>query len=327
MATRKTISINAVSQHQTGIMNQAITSLKTEKRADLTIPLNDISCSTPSDLVDEMEDIVLPPDICLNVMDLVHSENSSARDIGEVIARDPNLTSRLLRLVNSPFFGFSAKIDTVSRAISMVGTREIYNLVIAVSAVKSFSNISNQLVNMDTFWRHSLFTALIARSLAKRCGLLHPERMFVAGMLHDLGLLVLFNRAEDASRDLLLIADGDEELFYQAELDMLGFSHCDIGGQLLRRWNLPEELQQTVACHHNPNLATGSGLEAAIIYTASILANQSEIGAYCEQPRNKSDMDPSTWALLGLNENEFNREEVIGEAGLQFADTVSVLFR
>ena len=285
----------------------------------------DLASDLAASLLEDVSYLVSPPDICVKVFELVESNDASAQELGEVIGRDPSLTARLLRLVNSAFYNFNRRIDTVSRAVTVIGVRELYSLVIAVSAVKSFANLPNSLVNIDTFWRHGIYTGLIARALAKQCRVLHPERMFVAGMLHDIGSLVLYNRMPEVCSDLLLVCDGDEGILHQAELAELGFTHADLGGALLNTWMLPETLQEAVGYHHMPSYAMQSELEASIVHLADNLANRSLIGAFCEHPSEAAAVDASTWAAIGVDENRFDHEAVIGEAGLQFTETAGLL--
>lgn len=285
----------------------------------------DLASDLAASLLDDVTYLVSPPDICVKVFELVESNDASTQEIGEVIGRDPSLTARLLRLVNSAYFNFSRRIDTVSRAVTIIGVRELYSLVIAVSAIKSFSNLPNNLVNIDTFWRHGIYTGLIARALAKQCRVLHPERMFVAGMLHDIGSLVLYNRMPETAADLLLVCDGDEGILHQAELAELGFTHADLGGALLRSWMLPDTLQEAVSYHHMPSYAVSSELEASIVHLAENLANRSQLGAFCEHPNLEAPADATVWKAIGLDESRFDYDAVIGEAGLQFTETAGLL--
>lgn len=285
----------------------------------------DLAMDLATSLIDDVSYLVSPPDVCVKVFELIESSDSSAQDIGEVISRDPSLTARLLRLVNSSFYNFPRKIDTVSRAITIVGIRELYSLVIAVSAIKSFTNLSSKLVNIDTFWRHGIYTGLIARALAKECGVLHPERLFVSGLMHDIGSLVLYHRLPEQSGDILMISDGDEGVLYQAELAELGFTHADIGAAMMNSWMLPEVLQESVCYHHMPACASDAVLEASLLHLADTLANRSELGAFCEQPNSVAAIDPTVWEKLGLEESSFDEDSVIGEAGLQFSETATLL--
>ena len=285
----------------------------------------DLAGDLASSLLEDVSYLVSPPDICVKVFELVESNDASAQELGDVIGRDPSLTARLLRLVNSAFYNFNRRIDTVSRAVTVIGVRELYSLVIAVSAVKTFANLPNNLVNIDTFWRHGIYTGLIARALAKQCRVLHPERLFVAGMLHDIGSLVLYNRMPEVCSDLLLVCDGDEGILHQAELAELGFTHADLGAALLGTWMLPETLQEAVGYHHMPSYAMQSELEASIVHLADNLANRSLLGAFCEHPSAAAAVDASTWNAIGVEETRFDYEAVIGEAGLQFTETAGLL--
>jgi len=282
----------------------------------------------PTALVKDVSGLVSPPDICMRIFELLQSPDSSARDVGDVIMRDANLTARLLKIVNSPFYNFPRRIDTVSRAIAVVGTRDLYNLVVAVSAVRTFSNLATDLVSMDTFWRHSLFTALAARDLAQHCQVLHPERLFVAGMLHDLGSLVLYHRLPELSRDLLLVAGGDEGRLYEAELDGLGFGHPELGGLLLELWNIPDSLQSAVRHHHRPEAAdTENRLEAAILHVSESLANQSGVGGFCEDAAQDTALSPRIWALLDLDADEVDIEAMTERAGIELTETAGLVLQ
>jgi len=271
--------------------------------------------------------LVSPPHICVRITELLASPRSNARAIGEVIAQDPSLTARLLRLVNSSFYGCRARIDTVSRAVAVVGHTVLHNLAIAVSAVKSFSAIPNDLVNMDTFWRHGVYCGLIAKACGVRVRVLHPERLFVAGLLHDLGSLVLYQTRPDACRETLLIAAGDEAVLHQAELEAFGFSHADLGGRLLNHWGLPEALGDAVACHHAPANARIAPMEAAILYVAEALANRSQIGAFTEHASAETAIEEGAWTTIGVRDPAALAEDLISEAGEHFMETVSLICR
>jgi len=276
-------------------------------------------------LVAEVSGLVSPPDVCLRVAELVQDEDTTAEQLGELILRDPNLTARLLRLVNSAHYGLRGRVDTVTRAITMIGLRELYHLVLAVSAVKSFSSIPNSLVNMDTFWRHSIFTGLIARGLARQACVLRPERLFITGLLHDIGCLVLYFRLHELSCTLLTQADGDEDILHRAEQDALGFTHADLGALMLRQWSLPETMQEAVRLHHEPFAMGEARMDTTLLALADKLANGSQIGAYCEKPRPAQAPPRRLIEAAGLDPDNFDVEAVIGEAGLSFTETVSIL--
>ncbi len=283
---------------------------------------------SPPDLITLLNDVkgvASPPHIYLRISQLMQSSSANAKHFEEVIRCDPNLTARLLRIVNSSFYSFRGRIDTVSRAVAVIGMRDLFSLVTAVSAVKSFSKISNDLVNMDTFWRHSVFCGLIARALAVRCNILHSERMFVAGLLHDIGSLIIFNRLPGVARDLMVVSDGNEESLYYAERDTLGFTHAQVGGSLLEMWELPINLHEAVSGHHQPISVTEGRLEAYIVHIANLLANHSEIGALYEEAKSTEPVRTEYFEAIGLSGSDIDVDELLSEVGLQFAETVTLL--
>jgi HD-like signal output (HDOD) protein len=274
-------------------------------------------------LLDDVEGLVSPPGVCLRLFELIHAPTTGAKDIAAVVGADPNLTARLLRIANSSFYNFSRKIDTISRAVSVIGTTELYQLVLSVSAVKTFNNIPNELVGMDTFWRHSVYTALLSRALAVRANVLHPERLFVSGLMHDIGSLVLYHQRPDAMRDILLVAEGDEEVLYQAELDHFRFSHASIAAYLMDQWQLPEELLEAVSWHHQPERAENASIEAHILYLANHLVNESEQGNFMGSPKAGIQIPASLLEVVGLGEDELFF--AFEEAAEQFPATIQAL--
>jgi len=274
-------------------------------------------------LLDDVEGLVSPPGICLRLFELIHAPTTGVKDIAAVVGGDPNLTVRLLRIANSSFYNFSRKIDTISRAVSVIGTTELYQLVLSVSAVKTFTRIPNELVTMDTFWRHSVYTGLLARALAVRANVLHPERLFVSGLMHDIGSLVLYHQRPDPMRDILLVADGDEEVLYQAELDHFRLSHAGVAGHLMEQWQLPEELIDAVTWHHQPERAEKARMEAHILYLASHLVNESEQGNFMGSPGADIRISEALLEVIGLQEDELFF--AFEEAAEQFPSTIQAL--
>ena len=281
---------------------------------------NDLSA-----LVSDVKGLVTPPHVFLKVTELMRSADASAKDFQSVIAIDPNLSARLLRIANSSFYSFASKVDTVTQAVAVIGMSDLYNLVTAVSAVKSFSRITNDLVSMDTFWRHSIMTGLIARNLAKHCSVLHGERLFVTGLLHDIGSLVLFNKLPELSRDLMLITKGDEDALFHAEWDTLGFTHAHVAAQLLGRWQLPATLSEAIAGHHDPASVGDARLDATLIQVADIIVSHSDLGRFVDGEPSKRQVPDDAWEVLGVAAGSINNNDIIGETQNQFVETVASL--
>ena len=275
------------------------------------------------ELLGDIEGLVSPPDVCLRLFELIHSPSSGAKEISAVVNIDPNLTARLLRIANSCFYSFSRKIDTVSRAVTVIGNAELYQLVLSISAVKTFNTIPNELVKMETFWRHSVYTGLLARALAVRANVLHPERLFVAGLMHDIGSIILYHQRPEAMRDILLMAEGDEEVLYQAELERFQFSHASVAGYLMDKWHLPEELAEAVKWHHEPEQAQVARIEANILYLANHLVNESEQGNFMGSPKADIQISQTMLEEIGLQEDELFF--AFEEAAEQFPTTMQAM--
>ena len=275
-------------------------------------------------LIDDMSALVSPPDVCLKVAEMVGSNTASAEEFGEVIIRDPSFAARILKLVNSPYFGLRTKVGTVSRAVAVIGTNELSNLVYSLCAVKTFSGISSALTNMNTFWRHSVYCALAGGSLAKRANILHPERLFVAGLLHDIGTLIINARLPEIAEKIILSASGDEHALYLAEQEQLGFDHARLGAMMLRNWNLPETTCDAIAWHHEPGRAAAASMESSLVHVGDRLANLSGVGSYCEQVTESGNFDQDALALIGLDV-DFDQHELMDEVDRQFVETIYLL--
>lgn len=256
------------------------------------------------ELVRGVGDLVTLPDVFIRINQMLENPNSTMNDIAQAVSQDPAFTVRLLRVANSPFYGFSSSIDTVSKAVSVIGTSQVRNLALSTAIASSFSGLPNKLVSMDNFWRHSLYCGLAARKLAKLAGKCDAEAVFTAGLLHDIGELVIFNRMpERAKETLLTVLDSADELpLYQVEQQILGFDHAQVGGELARQWKLPPMLEDCIALHHDINSASRYPREVAIVHIANILAQMAEV-----QTMNLEDVSPvdqSAWKITGLSEAE-----------------------
>lgn len=254
-----------------------------------------------SDLVRDVGGLITLPDVYLRINQLVEDPASSTDDIARVISQDPSFTVRLLRVANSPLYGYASRIDTVARAVTLIGTSQIRSLALSMSVAKSFSGMPNELVSFENFWRHSLLCALAARHLAKEARRCDPDALFTAGLLHDIGELVIFNRLPEQATDMLLrVLDSQDELpIHESERQVMGFHHGDVGGELARLWRLPPLLEESIAYHHDLARATVLPREAALVHIANILALMAELDTL--DPADVAPIDPQAWALTGLD--------------------------
>lgn len=229
---------------------------------------------SPGDLVKGAVRLLSPPEILLRLNTLLEDPECPASALGQVIGRDPVLTARLLRLANSPFYGFPSRIDTVSRAVTVIGMQALRNLVLVTSAVDCLSRLP--VPDMRTYWLHSLRAAIAARVLALHCDVDEPEALFAAGLLHDIGRQIIAAKLPEIARELGIRAGDTGMAVAEVEREVLGFDHAAVGAELLRAWRLPPTLCEPVAFHHRPLEATQTQLAAAIIHAADIIAHELE---------------------------------------------------
>lgn len=263
-----------------------------------------------SELVRGVGELVTLPDVFIRINQLVSDPDSSIADIAQVISQDPSFTVRLLRVANSSFYGFQSTIDTVPKAVSIIGTSQIRSLALATSVARSFEGLPNSLVSMENFWKHSLYCALAARILARQVRPCDPDAVFTAALLHDIGELVIFNRLpQQAKEALLLVLDSADELpVYLAEQQILGFDHAQVGGELARQWKLPPMLEECIEFHHNIRTNLKHPREVALVHIANILALMAEVRTL--DLKDVSPIDPLAWEIIGLDAAEAIQETV-----------------
>ena len=223
---------------------------------------------------------------------------SSLADLGEVIEKDPDLTARLLKLGNSAFFGFAQRLETVSEAMRLIGIQQVIDLITASMVVEAFEGIAPEHVNMESFWKHSLACGIGARSLAVARQLPRAEKFFFAGLLHDLGRLVLFSRAPEQAGQIFALYQSRRMLLRDAEREVLGFDHAQIGGELIRGWQYPANLVHAVACHHAPMSAGCFQLDSSVVHLADYLVHAMQVGNSGE--RFVPPLSTPAWDRVGL---------------------------
>jgi HD-like signal output (HDOD) protein len=253
----------------------------------------------PKDLIDESPELGSPPMVYRRLVEVINHPRGGAGDVANVIRQDTALTARLLKLVNSAFFSFPKKIDTVSQAVSVVGTSQVRDLALATSVTELFGSLPSDLIDAEGFWKHSLACGVGARAIAGLRNETNIERFFVAGILHDVGRLVLIMRAPDETRQILDRAAERGTVLYEAEREMIGFDHGKIGGALMDHWSMPDALREAIRYHHEPNKAERFPLETATVHVADILANALQYGGSGE--RFVPPISAGAWTSLGID--------------------------
>jgi putative nucleotidyltransferase with HDIG domain len=218
------------------------------------------------------------PDIYYKIIAAINNPETSLNDIAQIVSKDITLSAKVLQLVNSSFYSLRQKVDTLSWALALIGTNQLINIVSGVSAVSLFKNIPSQLMNMSSFWEHSIACGTTARILAGYFkGRGDAERFFVAGLLHDIGRLILAQNLPTHCLELFQQNRKEEIFLFVAETDKFGMDHSHIGAKMALNWNLPETLVDMIKGHHFPEKVKAS-FEASIINLSDIIVNALEIG-------------------------------------------------
>ncbi len=274
----------------------------------------------PDDLIKEGIKISSPLMVFNQLNEAINDPETSFMDIAEIINKDSSLSLRLLKIANSTFYSFPTKIETITQAITVIGTNQLRDLVLATVVLDSFNGIPERLINMDLFWRHSIACGLAARVIATYRREINVDRFYVRGILHDIGRLILYMEIPKQANKALELSKAEDKLLHDAEYDVMGYDHAAVGGALLRAWKLPENLEESVAFHHAPSKATLYPAEVAIVHFADIVASAMEKGSsgeYFLQP-----LDAAAWDIIGLPVSIIS--SITDQVERQFTDAVQM---
>lgn len=259
---------------------------------------------SPKDLIKEDEEVSSLPIIFYQVMEAVNDPESSFEDIGTIIGNDVALTARLLKIVNSSFYGFSSKVETITHALNIVGTEQLCNMVLATSVMSRFKGIPERFVTIESFWCHGVATGLAARRIANLKHEPSLERFYVAGMIHDVGNLIIYKKIPELAEEALIRCNEWGQSLCEAERSIMGFDHTEVGQVLMDKWKLPELLVEIVTYHHTPLQAPNFSKEAAIIHLADYIAQGSQLGSSGELK--PPPLDPEIWKFLDLSQSSLS---------------------
>lgn len=253
---------------------------------------------SPQELVNTNIQLVSLPSIVVKVNELLNSPAASAADIAELISQDPSLTLRLLKIVNSPFYNFPSKIETVSMAITVLGTSQLRDLLIATTLVSRFKASPDKIFDIESFWCHSITTGLAARSIAVNQKIPNAERLFICGLLHDIGkmLMALLLPAQTAELKMAFLQNSK-----QNETQIFGFSHDELGECLLNAWHFPETISAPIRHHHDLQFADKHKTDTAILHIGNVIANN------IQAPISADDdtlLDPLALKTLNMGERD-----------------------
>lgn len=234
---------------------------------------------TIRDRVRKIDGLPVFPATHAEIMKLAKSENATSEALAEQIKMDPSLLATILKLVNSAYYGLRKKVDSLKVAVSLLGFEEIANLVMSAQVFQNLGGYKNKLgLDLKGFWRHSVGTGFVARCVAKKLQT-EAETAFLAGMLHDLGKVVLDRFFPDYYIQVMGLVKGGEMSISQAEEEILGLTHADVGGQLAAEWKFSENLQNVIMYHHAPEIARRYQRLVGLVHLADVICRTLQFGS------------------------------------------------
>lgn len=248
--------------------------------------------TTVADLLNRIDELPPLPAVAARVMGMADDDKTSALDLAQVLSTDQALTAKLIKISNSAYYGFARKVSTVREAVVVLGFKQVRQVAVGASVLNSFkkTSVSDDVFDLDLFWGHSIAVAVAAEGIAKKTRACRPEDAFTAGVLHDIGRVVLKMTMPDQFREAVIEARAGYQGLHDAEIEYTGFDHSDVGKALGELWKFPQHLTDAVACHHDTNLTPQRNGLAGCVAQADRLALH--YGLYCGYDREGEELQP-----------------------------------
>jgi len=274
------------------------------------------------DKVTIQANLITLPDIYWRLKEILDSHDYSMQDVAQLIVYDPGLTARMLRIVNSAYFGFAAKIETVNHAVSILGVQQIRDLVLATSIADALGDYECEHLDIRQFWLRSVYRAIAARNLAGVCNLMDGERMFVAGLLGGIGHLIMFQSIPVLVQQAQRESNESGKALCLVERDVIGFDHARVASVLMKNWKLPDSLVMVVENHLEPDPDAEYLLDTAIVHVAAKIAD-----AYADdRPLDEALVETNRYAWDATGLDIARCEAVNAEVSEQLNEVINMLF-
>ena len=235
-------------------------------------------------ILDEIVTLPSAPTVLIRVTELVENPSISLRQIAEAISADPPISMKVLRLVNSAYYGLRSRVGSLEQAIPLLGLKVVKNLVVTATVFHTFSSTDSKegpLLEREQFWLHCVGTGMIAKAIV-RCVQTAPpvdsEEIFVAGLLHDVGKIILQQHLHKKFQEALTKSATGNVPLHECETESIGISHAQIGGRLAEKWKLPQEIVQAIYHHHPSSDQSTFPYSAAVVNLADFICYAKEIG-------------------------------------------------
>ena len=250
------------------------------------------------------------PTVANKVTRLIKDPTCTAIKVSEVIDKDQSLTTRVLRLVNSAFYSLYTEVTNVRHAVALLGFKTISQIVISISVFDVFKGGHGREFNREEFWKHSIGCAVISQMIAQRAHYPRADDCFTAGLMHDIGKVVLDQYLHEEMTKVIQLMQEREIYFADAEKEVMGLNHADIGGQVMKNWNIPLPIMVAVKHHHqHPNERKGSAfsqdLIVDIVRLSNVICKREKIGYSGDTIT--PEITGGLWERLDIDQKSINR--------------------
>ena len=276
---------------------------------------------TTTSLVASVETLISLPEVYLQVKAVVEDPDSGLSDLADAVSIDPGIAARILRLVNSAYFCLGVTVDNIRQAVNLLGMKSVHNLVLATALSSRFSRSSSSDLDMRSFWESSVRCAVFARSIAISCDEKEHERLFIDGLLCNIGHQVMYMQMAEQTKSALNKSVISGEALANVESELLGFNYAEVGGELLKQWGMPESITEVVRHHIDPENSSLFSRDASIVHIANVLSQLTD-NPLANEIR-IAEISPLAWQITGLNPD--NLLELFGETTDEMNETIDML--
>ena len=272
-----------------------------------------------SELVQVCTTVSTLSEVYCRVRDVVDDPNATMGDRVKALQLDPAISARLLRMANNSPYGPSRQVDTVTGAVQLLGKQVINEFVATTTVGQTFAGIPVDLMDQSKFWRKSLFCALLARTVAKSCGVYDQEQSYLAGLLRDIGHYILYQTVPQRAQSALIEAGYLEASLAEVEQSNIGCDFAEVGAELIRSWGLPVQIEQAVRCQLSPKDAGEFILQASIVHIAGAVVDYDEL----DSSRRPASVAFSPQAISATRFMPANLPALLTEARAQLQETLA----
>jgi putative nucleotidyltransferase with HDIG domain len=267
--------------------------------------------------IERIDNLPTIPAVLKRLLELIEDPNISLQEIGNFILKDPALTTRILKVVNSPIYGFPGRISTVSQALILLGLNVVKGLLLGVSVFDVMQKV------MAGLWEHSVGCAITSRIIAQKRAPAYLEEISVAALLHDIGKVVLGMKFPDKYKKAVSEAEKKDIFISEAEKKIFETTHASVGAWLIEKWNFPKNISEVIEYHQKPNLSKNFPLQTSVVHVSNVLIRAKGFGFSGDNIA--PPINPFAWETLNLTEDDIRDILAEMEESLEHASDIALI--